>query len=193
MSMVTLSWIVHTGYLLWEPQQNINNPDLTEATMPDQVQGTTMRTGTGKVIQDYNLIFTDIAAWVAMIHTEAIPGHDIGITEATSGVSHDAHAPHIEITAIGPTMTHFTNLITDYPHIEVLPAYHSRDHSRSHSNPSYKSSRWDSHRSQSHSSRSWGKPDLKKNPRVKKEDPQMDYYGSDEHSSDSGEEADHLT
>ena len=70
--------------------------------------------------------------------------------------------------------------------------YHSRDHSRSHSCPSYKSSRWDLHRSHSHSSRSWGKPHLKNNLMVKIEDPHMDYYSSDEHSSDSGEEANHL-
>ena len=56
MSMATLSWIVHIGFLLWEPQQNITNPDLTEATSIDQVPGTTMKTGTGEVIPDHNLI-----------------------------------------------------------------------------------------------------------------------------------------
>ena len=60
--MVALSWIVHTGYILWEPKQNVTNPDLTEATMPDQVQGTSKKTGIGKVNPDHNLIFTDIAA-----------------------------------------------------------------------------------------------------------------------------------
>ena len=71
-------------------------------------------------------------------------------------------------------------------------AYHSSDHSRSYSHPSYKSSRWDSHRSHSHSSKSWGKPHIKENWRVKIEDPHTDYYSCDEHSSDLGEEADHL-
>ena len=37
-------------------------PNLTEASMPDQVQGTTVKAGTGKVIPDHNIIFTDIAA-----------------------------------------------------------------------------------------------------------------------------------
>ena len=60
MSMATLLWIVHIGYLLWEPQQNITNPDLTEATPIDQVQDTIVKTGTGKVIPDHNLIFIDI-------------------------------------------------------------------------------------------------------------------------------------
>ena len=55
-----------------------------------------------------------------MIHTEATPGQDIGIITATPGVAHDAHAPHTEITAINPAMTHHTDLITDHPHTEVL-------------------------------------------------------------------------
>ena len=120
MSMVTLSWIAHMGYLLWEPQQNITNPNPTEATMPDQVQGTTKKTGKGKVIPDHNLIFTDITAQVITIHTEAAPGHNIGIFAVTPGVAQDAHTPHIEITAINPTMTHHTNLLADQPHIEGL-------------------------------------------------------------------------
>ena len=55
-----------------------------------------------------------------MIHTEAAPGHDIGIIAATQGVAHDTHAPHIGLTAIDPTVTHHTNLTTDHPHTEVL-------------------------------------------------------------------------
>ena len=71
-------------------------------------------------------------------------------------------------------------------------SYHSRDWSHLHSCPSYKSSRQYSHRSHLHSSRSWSKPHHKRNTRVKIEDPHMDYYSSDDHSSDSGEETDHL-
>ena len=88
--------------------------------MPDEAQGTTVKTGTGKVIPDHILIFTDITARVVMIHTEAAPGHDIGIITAYPGVAHDAHAPHIDITAINPAMTHHTNLTADHPHIEVF-------------------------------------------------------------------------
>ena len=61
MNMVTLSWIVYTGYLLLEPQQIITNPNLPEGAMPDQVQDKTMKTGTGKVDPDHNLIFASIA------------------------------------------------------------------------------------------------------------------------------------
>ena len=78
MRMVTLSWIVHTGYLLWEPQQSTTNPDHTKAAIPGQVQDTTMKTGTGKAVPDQNIIFTDITAQVIMTHTEATPGHDTG-------------------------------------------------------------------------------------------------------------------
>ena len=119
MNMVTLSWIIHIGYLLWKPQQNITNPDITEASPLHQVQDTTVKTGTGKVIPDLNLIFTDIAAEVIMTQTEATPGHDIGIITATLGVAQDAHIPHIDITVINPAVTHHTNLTTDHPHIEV--------------------------------------------------------------------------
>ena len=55
-----------------------------------------------------------------MIHTEATPGHDIGITTATPGVAHDAHTSHIEITAIDPTAAHHTDLIADHPYTEFL-------------------------------------------------------------------------
>ena len=119
MSMVTLSWIAHTGYLLQEPQQNVTNPDITEATLPDQAQDITMKTGTGKVIPGHNIIFTDITAQVIMSHTEVTPGHDIRIISAIPGVAHNAHTPHTEITAIDPTTTHHIDPPTDHPHIEV--------------------------------------------------------------------------
>ena len=117
MGMVILSWIAYTGYLLQEPQQNVTNPDLTEATLPDQAQDTTLKTGTGKVVPGHNLIFT---AQVIMTHTEATPGHDIGIITVTPGVAHDTYAPHTETTVIDPTMIHHTYLTTDHPHIEVF-------------------------------------------------------------------------
>ena len=120
MSMVTLSWIVHTGYLLQEPQQIITNPNLTEAAMPDQVHNTTMKTETGKVNPDHNLIFTGIAARVIMIHTEAAQGHLIEIITATIGAAHNAHTPPTEVTAINITVTHHIINILDHPHIEVL-------------------------------------------------------------------------
>ena len=81
MSMVTLSWIVHTGYLLQEPGQSTTSPDHTKAAMPGQ--DTPIETGTGKVIQGQSHIFTNIVAQVIMIDIEAAPGHDTGIIATT--------------------------------------------------------------------------------------------------------------
>ena len=88
--------------------------------MPDQVQDTTMTTGTSKVNPDHDLIFEDIAAQVIVIHTEAAQGHNTGINAATSGTAHNAHTPPIEVTAINLAVTHHINHITVHPHIEVL-------------------------------------------------------------------------
>ena len=87
--------------------------------MIDQVQDITVKTGTEKVIPDHNVIFTDITAQVIVTHTEATPGHNIGIITAHPGVVHDVHIPQIGITVIDPAMTHHINLIADHPHIEV--------------------------------------------------------------------------
>ena len=117
MSMVTLSWIAHTVYLLQEPQQNITNSDHTEGVPSGQVQDTTVKTGT--VIPGHNLTFTDMTAQVIITHTEATPSHDIGIIAAIPEVAHDAHIPHTEITAIDPATTHITDPTADHPHIDI--------------------------------------------------------------------------
>ena len=175
MNMVTLSWIVRMGYLLQEPQEIITNPNLTEATMPDHVHHTTMKTGTGEADPDHNLISADITAQVIMIHTEAVQGHITVIHVATTGAAHNTHAPPIRVTAINPAMTHHTDHITDdHPCIAVLQLT-TLEITVDHSQPSYKSSRQDSHRSSSYSSGSQGKPHLKMNLKVKIEDPHRDY------------------
>ena len=60
MNVVTLSWTVHTEYLLQELQQHITNH--TSITTPDKVQGTTVKTETDEADQDHSPIFTDITA-----------------------------------------------------------------------------------------------------------------------------------
>ena len=70
--------------------------------------------------------------------------------------------------------------------------YQSWDHSRSHSWPPNRSSRYELPRSDSYSSRIRRRPHPKKNMRVKIENPHTDYYSSDDHSSDLGEESDPL-
>ena len=116
--MVTLSWIVHTRYLLQEPQQFITN--LPEVAMPNPVQNTTMKRVTGKGDPDHNLIFENIAAQVIMIPTEAAQGHNTGIDATTIGAAHNDHAPPIDATATDLAMTHHINCVADHPHIEVL-------------------------------------------------------------------------
>ena len=54
-----------------------------------------------------------------MTHIEATPGHDTGIIATIPEVAHDANAPHTEITAINPAMTHHTDPTADHPHTEV--------------------------------------------------------------------------
>ena len=54
-----------------------------------------------------------------MTHTEAAPGHSKGIIAATPGVAHNAHVPHIEITAFDSPTTYHINPTIDHPHKEV--------------------------------------------------------------------------
>ena len=189
MNLVTLSWIVHTRYLLQEPQQLITN--LPEVTMPDQVQDTIMKIETGKVGPDCNFIFEDMPAWVVAIHTEATQGHNNGINAATTGATHDDHTPHIEVTAIDLAMTHHIGHITDHPHKEVLQltnpqitAESIHDHpidlqGRTHTDQVHMPA---CHKENHTSGRTWGWK-LKIH---------TDYSSSSDHSNDSGEEYDHL-
>ena len=69
---------------------------------------------------------------------------------------------------------------------------YSRDCSRSNSQSAYKPTKKTSHQCSSHSRRSQGKIDPKRNTRVTIYDPQMDFYSSGDNSSDSEEDSDHL-
>ena len=61
---------------------------------------------TDTVDQDHSPIPADITVTVAMIHTDAIPGH---VVEVTIGVLHDALTPVLIIPAV-------TSHIADHPH-----------------------------------------------------------------------------
>ena len=129
--MVTLSWIVHTRYLLQKPQQFITN--LPEVPLPDLVQDTTMKKEKGEANLDHNLIFENIAACIIAILTEAVQGHNTRIDAATTGAAHNNCALPIEATTIDLTMTHHIDYITDHPHIEGLQLINPEINSRSHS------------------------------------------------------------
>ena len=60
MNMVTVSWTVHTRYLLQDLQQLTTN--LTEVTMPDSVQNTTVKIETGEADSDHSLTVDDTAS-----------------------------------------------------------------------------------------------------------------------------------
>ena len=103
---------------------------------------------------------------------------------SSSWWSHSAHRGHSQRLAL----THHIGHIADYPNIEALQVIHPNIHSQ----PSYRSSRYESHWTNSHSSRMRRRPHPKKNMKVKIEDPHTDYYSCNDHSSDSGEDSDPL-
>ena len=133
MNMVTLSWNAHTEYLLQELQQHITNH--TGVAMPDQVQGTTVKTETDEANQDHSPIFVDITAQVITIHIEATLGHNTEIDATTTGAVHDDLAQFTEDTATDITMTLHTGHITDPPTFKDLQVMNLRiavDHIHDH-------------------------------------------------------------
>ena len=97
-----------------------------------------------------------------------------------------------------PTTQPLTHMVlaSDTPHhrssMHRSSSAYSRDHSRTYSRSAYKPTKKTSHQSSSHSRRSQAKTHTKRNSRVTIDDPQMDYYSLDDHSSDSEEDSDHL-
>ena len=73
-----------------------------QGTTPDQLLTTITKIGTGPADQGHSPILTDTAATVAMIPTEAIPGHIKGTTGAITGALHDTLTPIFIIPAVTP-------------------------------------------------------------------------------------------
>ena len=117
-NMVTLSWTVHTRYLLQELQQFTTN--LTNVTMPDPVQGTTMKIKTDEADPDHSLTSKDTAAQTIVICIEANLDCNTRIDAAITEAAHDDLMQPTEDTATDLAVTHLTNHITDHPNIEVL-------------------------------------------------------------------------
>ena len=132
-----------------------------------------MKTGTDAASLDLNPNLADITAKVIMTPTETIPGHTTEITDNITEVVHDAHTQPLTHIILALTFH-----IADHLDIEALQltpeitADHALD--------------------QLQTRRSQGKTHTKRNSRVTIDDTQMDYYSSDDHSSDSGENSDHL-
>ena len=120
-----------------------------------------------------------------MTPIEAIPGHTTGTTDDITGVVCDAHTQ---------PLTHHS--CHDTPHHRSSShrssSTYSRDCSRSHSQSAYKPAKKGSHQSLSQFRRPLGKAHTERNSRVTIDDPQMDFYSSDDHPSDSEEDSHHL-
>ena len=80
-----------------------------------------MRRGIGEAVPGHSHISTATTAQVVMIHIEAIPDHDIGITTTTPETVQYAPVPHTGTTAINPTTTHHINHTIGHPHTEAHP------------------------------------------------------------------------
>ena len=128
---------------------------------------------------------TNIKAKITIAPTESLPGHTTGIIDDITGVGHDAHTQplmHIILT--------MTLYITDHLCIEALQltpeitAHHALDQ---HTNPSRKP-----HTDLHHIPRDHKAKHIPKGVQITIDDPQMDYYSLDDHSSDSGENSDLL-
>ena len=139
MSMVTLSWIVHTGYLFQEPQQNITNPYLTcqiKFKAPPWRQER----------QSHSRSQPHFHRHHSSSHHNSYRGH--------SRSQHWDNHSHHRSSSWWSCSTYRGYIYQSHcntPHWQHCRwsmhrssvVYHSRDHSRSHSWPSYKSSRWD--------------------------------------------------
>ena len=144
-----------------------------------------MKTGTDVIGLDHNLIITDTAAKVAMTLTEAIPSQITGTTENITGVIHDTHTQvlmHIILTMTVHTTNHLhtgahqlTQEITADHALSQPTGQLRKPHTNLHQGP------------EEHKVRH-----TKRNSRVTIDDPQRDFYSSDDHSSVSEEDSDHL-
>ena len=145
-----------------------------------------MKEDSDAVDLDHNLILTGNISEATMTPTETIPAHVTGTVNAITGVLPNTHTS-MPILIIPAKTPH----IEDHPHTEALqltletavdhdPTQHTnqpgRPHTKIHHNP--------------------GPPmvihTLKRNFTVTIVDPQMDFYSSDDHSSDAEEDSDHL-
>ena len=120
MNMVTLSWTVHTEYLLQESQWLTTN--LMEVTMSDSVWGTTVMIETGKADTDHSLAFEDIIAWVIITPIEVTLDHNVRTDAATTGAAHNNLPQSTKATAttIYLTVTHHINHFAVLHNIKAL-------------------------------------------------------------------------
>ena len=138
-----------------------------------------MKIGTDAVCLDHNPIIAYITAKVIMTPTEAILGHTTGMTDTITGVVHDTHTQTL-IHIILTTTLH----ITDHLFSEALQftTETTSDHAPNQPiNPPRKPHTNLCHIPEDHKIKHISK-DIQE---LIIDDPQMDFYSSDDHSSDS--------
>ena len=173
---VKLSWPAPTKYLLLEHQQHITRH--TNVTMPDQAWGTTGKIEKDEMSPDHSPTTEDITAWVIAIcrgYSRAQHQDRHSHYRSSSWWSHSVHRGHSHTPCCD--ILHQSHFRSSTYHSSV--GYWSQDHSRSHSQPSYWSLRYESSRSGSYSSR------------IRKV-LQTDYYSSHDHTSNLGEKSESL-
>ena len=158
--------------------------------MPDWVQGTTMTIETYKINWDWILTRKHYSSSHCDSHRDCSRSQHwdrCSHHRSSSQSSHSIHRGHRHRPHHNtPHWSHQKSSTH-----RSSSCYWSQDYSRS-SQPSYTSSRHESHWSDSYSSSTRRTPHPKKNMKVKIGYPYSDYYSSIDHSSDSGEDSDPL-
>ena len=188
------SWSTLTGYPLQEHQHHITWQ--TETATPDWAPDTTGKTKIKETAPDHSLDTEDTTAPAVITCTEATPEHNNGSGTAAIEVTQDYCNQHMKDTVADPTVTHHTSHTANPPHTAAHWATvlrttvdHIHIHPTDHQNIIHKRG---SCSSRSYSN--WGtqKLHLKMNREVQIEEPPLDYYTSEDNSTNLGEESESL-
>ena len=130
----------------------------TEVIITGPIQGATVKTMEDETNPHPSKDTAGITAQAAIDLTEITQSQKDG-TEATATEAVQGNpTQQTWDTITGYAMTHCISNIADHPHPHSSFGYQSQDHSRSHLQPSYKFSRYESNRSGSYSSRTRRRP-----------------------------------
>ena len=146
------------------------------ATATDQPHATVTKTGIDAVGLDCSPIPADTTSEATVIPTETVQSHITGITNVIMGVLHDAHVLVI-IHIIHAVTLH----LTDHLHTEGLQITLEITADYAPDQPTNQPE--NSHINLHHILEDHKVKHTPKNSRVTIDDPQMDFYSSDDHSS----------
>ena len=129
---------------------------------------------------DHSLDTANIITPAIMTCTEATTNHN-------NGSGHQGHSHRSQCDT--PHQSHCKSSTH-----HNSSGHHSQDHSRLHSQPPYQLLKYTSHQKGSHSLGSYSsqrsqKSHQRRNMKVQIEEPSSDFYSSDDHSTDSGEDS----